>query len=287
QIKQRIKAETQLTASIGIAPNKLVAKIASDLEKPDGIVEIRQHELPQRLDDLPVKVIPGIGKVTLPKLQHLNIHTMQDLRLANPDKVRHVFGKYTQRMQNKAAGIDQRQVREGDADKSISHEITFDRNIGEPGMLMRHLQRLSDKTATRLRTKQYLAATLQIKLRTPDFQTFTRQTRMHPASADSSVLLNVAKQLLERWLQANPGAKLRLLGVGVSQLSESSQLDLFAENSTSGMEPHKPQGRPKSLDETMDDIKAKFGKEAIKHGQSVNLSYTERETNKIDKDDTP
>ena len=287
KLKARVKSETQLTASVGIAPNKLVAKIASDLEKPDGIVEITQAQLPERLDDLSVRVIPGIGKVTLPKLQSLNINTMRDLRLANESKLRNVFGKYTQRMQEKAAGIDFSEVGEGSADKSISHEITFDKNIGDIGLLLRHLQRLNDKTATRLRSMKFQAGTIQLKLRLPDFQTFTRQMSLQPTTDDSQLLFNAAKRLLDKWFLENPNTQLRLLGVGVSKLAESSQMNLFDQAQTQKDEPiglkTKPK-RPKNLDKTMDDIQAKFGKQSIKHGQAVNLSYTERETNKIEKD---
>ncbi len=287
KLKARVKSETQLTASVGIAPNKLVAKIASDLEKPDGIVEITQAQLPERLDDLSVRVIPGIGKVTLPKLQSLNINTMRDLRLANESKLRNVFGKYTQRMQEKAAGIDFSEVGEGSADKSISHEITFDKNIGDIGLLLRHLQRLNDKTATRLRSMKFQAGTIQLKLRLPDFQTFTRQMSLQPTTDDSQLLFNAAKRLLDKWFLENPNTQLRLLGVGVSKLAESSQMNLFDQAQTQKDEPiglkTKPK-RPKNLDKTMDDIQAKFGKQSIKHGQAVNLSYTERVTNKIEKD---
>lgn len=284
-IKARIKAETGLTASIGIAPNKLVAKIASDLDKPDGIVEITQDDLPERLDALPVRVIPGIGKVTLPKLQRLNINTMKDLRLATEIHLRPVFGRYTQRMQEKAAGIDYYDVSDRDVDKSISHEITFDKNIGEMPLLMRHLQRLSDKTSARLRLKNFVAGNVQIKLRTPDFKTITRQTSLQPATDDSQLLLSVAKSLLVKWIEDKPGVQLRLLGVGFGQLSETSQLDLFGQAQASPEVSLTRKIPPKKLDKTMDEINAKFGKQTIKHGQTLNLSYTERQSNKIDKDE--
>lgn len=284
RLKARIKEVTQLTASVGIAPNKLVAKIASDLDKPDGIVEITQDMLPERLDALPVKVIPGIGKVTLPKLQRLKINTMKDLRLANESQLRNVFGKYTQRMQEKAAGIDAREVDDNEGDKSISHEITFDKNIGEMALLLRHLQRLNDKTAARLRSSKLVAGTVQIKVRTPNFKTFTRQMSLQPATDDSSLLFKVAKDLLLKWFADKSGTKLRLLGVGVSQLSETTQMDLFSFTEGVSNKLQTEKARPKNLDKTMDAINEKFGKQAIKHGQTVNLSYTERESNKIDKE---
>jgi DNA polymerase-4 len=287
QLKARIKAETQLTASVGIAPNKLVAKIASDLDKPDGIVEIIEDELPERLDDLPVKVIPGIGKVTLEKLNKLNIHSMRDLRLAQEHRVRSVFGKFTTRMQEKAAGIDNRAVYESALDKSISHEITFDKNIGDMSLLLRHLQRLNDKTASRLRKKNYLAGKLQIKLRTPDFQTFTRQMTLQPATNESQLLLKAAQKLLHTWFSHNADAKIRLLGVGVGQLSQSNQMDLFGQTNADQEQLFESKKSAKNLDKTMDEINNKFGKQTIKHGQSVNLSYTERQSNKIDKEEMP
>jgi len=284
QLKARIKEETQLTASVGIAPNKLVAKIASDLDKPDGIVEISQDELPERLDDLPVKVIPGVGKVTLPKLHKIKIKTMRDLRLANQSQLHNVFGKFTQRMQDKAAGIDHGEVGEESADKSISHEITFDSNIGDIDLLHRHLQRLNDKTAVRLRATKMMAGTIQLKLRLPDFQTFTRQMSLQPATDDSKLLFNAAKRILAKWFMQHPDTQLRLLGMGVSKLSENTQMGLFDQAVEAPVALKAKPKRPKNLDKTMDAIQEKFGKHAIKHGQIVDLSYTERETNKIEKD---
>jgi len=285
KIKQRIKAETGLTASVGIAPNKLVAKIASDLDKPDGIVEIKPEDLPQRLDQLPVAVIPGIGPKTLPRLKRIGIETMRDLRLCNESKLRSVFGKYTQRMQEKAAGIDFRPFQTHSEDKSISHEITFDQDVSDKALLYRHLQRLSDKTSSRLRKKGWVAGNVQVKLRLPHFETFTRQTKMQPATDDSLLIFRVAKTLVDKWWRERPHAKLRLIGVGVANLTESTQLDLFGQPNINPLQPKANINRTnKKLDATIDAIHEKFGTGALQHGQTSDLAYTERLTDKLEDD---
>ena len=274
-------------ASVGVAENKLVAKIASDLEKPDGLVEITRKELPQRLDDLPVSVIPGVGKKTLPRLENIGIKTMRDLRLCNEAKLRTVFGKYTQRMQEKAGGIDFRPFITDSEDKSISHEITFDQDIADQAQLFRHLQRLSDKTAARLRKKNWVAGNVQVKLRLPHFETFTRQQSLKPMTDDSLMIYRIAKTLVTKWWDERPGAKIRLIGVGVSGLVESQQLGLFdSPNSPpKALNEHNSNKREtKKLDATIDAIKEKFGNEALQHGQISNLSYTTKLSEQLEQD---
>ena len=151
-------------------------------------------------------------------------------------------------------------------------------------LLLRHLQRLNDKTAVRLRSKNLVAGNVQIKIRTPDFQTFTRQMSLQPATDDTQLLFSAVKKLLHTWFADKPQAQLRLIGVGVGQLTETTQMDLFSEPANVSNELLGKPTRPKNLDKTMDAIQEKFGKQAIKHGQTINLSYTERETNKIEKE---
>ncbi len=130
-IKQRIRDETRLTASVGVAENKLVAKIASDMDKPDGLVEIRSDNVNQMLDPLPVSVIPGIGKETLARLHKVDIRSVKDLRLADGRDVEPIFGRFTTKTQNRAAGIDDRPVMSSRGEKSISAEETYDRDLDD------------------------------------------------------------------------------------------------------------------------------------------------------------
>jgi len=227
KIKRRILELTHLTASVGVAANKLVAKIASDLDKPDGLVVITPADVQDRLDPLPVSVIPGIGRQTLTRLQDAGIRSVRDLRTA-PDRVLEpVFGRYTQRTRERAAGIDARPVTPFRAEQSVSAEETYDDDLDDREDMEHELLRLAGTTAGRLRKSSLQAGTVQVKIRQSDFRTFTRQRRMQPPVADEQQIFHAARDLLRSWLETNPGARIRLLGVGTSRLSPAEQPDLF------------------------------------------------------------
>lgn len=229
-IKRRTLEETGLTASVGIAENKLVAKIASDLEKPDGLVVITSRSCRARLDPLPVSVIPGIGRQTLGRLHKVNVHTVKDLRIAPDRDLEPIFGRYAQRTRDRAAGIDDRPVASSRAERSISAEETYDVDLNDRADMDRELKRLSETTARRLRKSELQAGTIQIKIRQSDFQTFTRQKSVMPPINSADQIFHVARELLGTWLAANTGARLRLLGVGGASLSPAAQQELFANN---------------------------------------------------------
>lgn len=259
-VKTRIQAETGLKASVGAAPNKLVAKIASDLDKPDGLVVIDNANLRATLDPLPVEVIPGIGRVTLGKLRGLGIATIHDLRLATDTLLDPVFGRYTTRMRARARGEDDRPVSPQREDKSISAEQTFDTDLDDRPTMDSNLLGLTEKASGRMRTKGLIAATVQIKIRQADFQTFTRQRRMKPPGNSVDQIYSIARDLLSHWLQEHPGQKIRLLGVGGSDFSPAVQQDLFAESGD----------RPVSeLDRTVDDIRERFGTSALGRARAL------------------
>ncbi len=253
-IKDRILQTTRVTGSVGVAPNKLVAKIASDLQKPDGLTVITPQNLRETLDPLSIRRLPGLGRKTGEKVEAIGIRTFQDLRTASDSVLWPIFGRYTQRIRERAAGIDDRPVEADHEDKSISAEDTFFQDIGDPGRLQAELAALADRTCTRLRRKNLTAECVTVKIRRKDFTTFTRQKRISPATNDTRTITGVARALLTTWLTENPGAKVRLLGVGVSQLSESDQLDLF---NAAGPTTSTP------LDATLDEIRRKFGPKAL------------------------
>jgi DNA polymerase-4 len=226
-IKRQIFEQTQLTASVGVAENKLVAKIASDLDKPDGLAVVTSGNVRETLDPLPVSTIPGIGRKTLEKLTHLNIRTVADLRLAPDRDLDSVFGRYAQRTRDRAAGIDDRPVVAEREEKSVSAEETFDVDLADRADMERELRSLSESTARRLEKSQLQAGTVQVKIRQADFQTFTRQKSVQPPVSHSDQIYHVACELLGHWLEENPGTKIRLLGVGGSRLSPAGQADLF------------------------------------------------------------
>ena len=251
-IKEKIHSETHLTASVGVAQNKLVAKIASDLDKPDGLTVILPDDYPARLDPLPVSVIPGIGRETLRRLAGAAISTVRDLRLADDRVLEPVFGHYTRKTRERAAGIDDRPVVPSRTEKSISAEETYDRDLTRIADMERELLRLTERTAGRLRKAGLAAGTVQIKIRQADFRTFTRQRKAQPPVSGTDSIYAVARNLLGTWLTRNPGAKIRLLGVGGSDLAPAAQPDLFATGQAET-----------GVDKTVDAIRDRFGADVL------------------------
>lgn len=252
-IKGRIAAQTRLSASVGVAPNKLVAKIASDLEKPDGLVIIGQGDVGRVLDPLPVQVIPGIGQETLRRLRRAGVSTIAQLREAPDCDLEPIFGRYARRMRERAAGVDDRPVVPFRAEKSISSEETYDSDLAEPAEMVRQLLRLCERTAARLREKGLIAGRVTVKIRRSDFSTYTRQRMLHPPGNGTEQLFESAKDLLARWRLEFPGAKVRLLGVGGGNLAPATQRDLFTSDAPSRA----------VVDRTADAIRNRFGDGAL------------------------
>ncbi|MFZ9052363.1 MAG: DNA polymerase IV [Woeseiaceae bacterium] len=260
QIKERIQKQTGLTASVGVAENKLVAKIASDLDKPDGLVLVTPSGCRAILDPLPVEVIPGIGPQTLRRLHALNITTVADLRRA-PDRVlAPIFGRFARRARERAAGIDSRPVTPSRIEKSISSEETYDIDLADRADMERELLRLAEVTARRLRKASLQAGTVQVKIRQSDFQTFTRQKRLQPPACSTEQIFGVARELLGHWLESNPDARVRLLGVGGQTLSPAGQGDLFANDARTTSDP---------VDSAVDRIREKFGVNSVGRARTL------------------
>lgn len=260
QIKARILSQTSLTASVGVAPNKLVAKIASDLDKPDGLFVVTPQNMREILDPLPARVIPGIGRETLAKLKRIGVESIADLRQAADRDLEPIFGKFTQRTRDRACGIDERPVIAARPDKSISAEETFDADLGEVAAMNRELLRLCERTARRLRAKELVAGTVQVKIRRADFSTFTRQRSLRPPGNGTSQLYDAAKGLLADWLRSYPGARVRLLGVGGSDLGRDAQPDLFGHGAADG---------GTQLDQAADDIRDRFGSRSVGRARTL------------------
>ena len=257
-IKQQISETTALTASVGVAENKLVAKIASDLDKPDGLTVVYPSDYASRLDPLPVAVIPGIGRETLKRLSSASIATVRDLRTADARVLEPIFGRFTQKTRDRAAGIDDRPVVASRQEKSISAEETYDVDLARREDMERELLRLAAKTTARLRKAGLAAATVQVKIRQPDFTTVTRHRKVTPATSGTDQVHAVACSLLREWLESNPAAKVRLLGVGGSNLSKADQGDLFDDiDAESG------------VDKTVDEIRSRFGSDALGRARTL------------------
>ena len=259
-IKKRVHERTKLTASVGVASNKLVAKIASDLDKPDGLVVITSTNLHETLDPLSVAVIPGIGRETQTRLRRVGVHTIADLRGADDRDLEPIFGRFTQKTRDRAAGVDDRAVVPSRAEKSISAEETYDRDLAERGDMERQLLRLAERTSSRLRKAQLAAGTIQVKIRQADFQTFTRQKSLQPPVNGTDQIFELARDLLRGWLSNNPGARIRLLGIGGGKLAPAGQDDLFAgQDAAPGTE----------VDRTVDEIRDRFGSASVGRARTL------------------
>jgi DNA polymerase IV len=250
EIRRRIAAQTGLTASVGIASNKLLAKIASDLNKPDGMCRIDAGNLREILDPLPIQKLFGVGQKTLPTVLAAGIRTFGDARTASEAVLWRAFGTHGNAMRDRAAGLDDRPVEPEREEKSISAEETFDADIRAPAELSAQLKALADRTASRLRAHKLLAGRVSVKIRRGDFTTYTRQRALAPPTQDTATVSAAAQALLNGWLASQPRAAIRLLGVGVSDLQVLLQPDLF-----SGPLPD----AGSRLDSAVDGIRDRFG----------------------------
>jgi len=264
RIKDQIRARTQLAASVGVAPNKLIAKIASDLEKPDGLTVVTTANLHAVLDPLSVRRLPGLGRKLGERVEAAGIATLGELRVASDTVLWPIFGRDSQRMRERAAGIDERPVMSEWDEKSISAEETFFTDLADPARMQAEVLRLADRASQRMRAQNLAAGCVAVKIRRADFTTFTRQKRFEPSTTDSRTIAKVALELLAAWLDEQPRSRVRLLGVGVNHLHAADQMDLFAA-------PGAGAGNPAStaLDATVDLIRERFGNLAVRRGSAL------------------
>jgi DNA polymerase-4 len=217
QIKQHILSERQLTATIGIASNKLLAKIASDHKKPDGLTIISDREKVSFLRPLPVRTLYGIGKVTEQTLNRAGIVTIGDLQ-DHPGDLRTLVGSFGPKLRQFAMGGDDRPLEIGDDIKSISGEETFLKDTDDRKVLRACLREQASDISTRLKHKRLGAHTIQVKVRYTDFTTLTRQISVEEPITEAADIYRLGCFLLGREkLVSRP---LRLLGLGVSSLRE-------------------------------------------------------------------
>lgn len=258
RIKTDIKEQTGLTASVGIAPNKFLAKLASDLDKPDGFMVITEDNKQQILDPLPVARIWGVGKVTQKELQKHGIHTIEQLRTAPRYKLSMVFRNQVDEILKLAQGIDNRKVEPDAQAKSISAEETFPTDISEKDVLLTILQHQVEEVAQRLRAEKLQCRTITLKLRYGDFKTVTRSFTMDRPTNITHSLLREATDVFDGWHKKS-GGPLRLLGFGTSGLSAegSGQQLLFSDPEDE---------KQKNIDSALDLIREKYGEGSLKRG---------------------
>jgi DNA polymerase-4 len=215
ELKRKIFVERQLTATIGIATNKLLAKLASDFKKPDGLTLVPERDKVEFLKPLPVRALHGVGRVTEEVLQQSGIETVGDLQIY-PGDLRALVGSFAARLKAFAFGEDDRPLALDDSIKSISNEETFLRDTDDRKILKKSLLEQAVEISARLQRKQLAAQTVQVKLRYGDFTTLTRQITVEEPITDADEIYRLACFLLAREkLVSRP---LRLLGLGVSNL---------------------------------------------------------------------
>jgi DNA polymerase-4 len=217
-IRREIREETHLTASAGVAPNKFLAKIASDWRKPDGIFVIKPHQVERFLIDLPVRKIPGVGKATEAVLTEMRIATVGDLHRFDVNSLTGRFGKWGVRLWELARGIDESPVVPSRKRKSWSSENTFAKDVTRDEAA-EWIRAEAQKIWKALEERSMRGRTITVKLRTPDFQTATRQLSPPAVPSSGDDVARVAVSLLERF-DFPPEARYRLVGVGVSNFLE-------------------------------------------------------------------
>lgn len=233
ELQRRIKDEVGLSASLGVASNKLVAKVASDQDKPNGLTVVRPGQEACFLAPLPVRVLWGVGPVTAQKLAEIDVVTVGDLARLPEDTLRDRFGRNGTAMARMAQGVDERPVVIEREPKSVSQEMTLSRDVTDSKILRQQLWRLSRGVGRYLRRKGLAAGTIAIKLRYSDFTTLTRQMRLMVPVDEDREIYRAALTLLRRAWEA--GRPVRLLGVAGRALSPPvGQLALWEDDEQAG-----------------------------------------------------
>lgn len=218
RIKQAIKEEAQLTCSVGVAPNKSVAKIASDFRKPDGLTIVPPEKVREFLTPLPVSKISGIGKKSSEILGNMSIETIGDLASTHPSKLIDIFGKYGTRLWQVANGIDEDEVVTSYSAKSISSETTFEEDVADNKKVLEAFSSLIEDVHSRVLSQRLLFRTVGIKVRLEDFTTFTRARTHARHTSDKNVMEEYVMLLFREFERSRK--KIRLVGVRVANLRE-------------------------------------------------------------------
>ncbi len=261
QIKSEILQTLRLVASVGVAPNKFLAKIASDLRKPDALVVVADEDILEFLDPLPVSRLWGVGPSAQKVFTDLGIDTIKAVRQLSAERLTELFGRMGERLWELARGIDRRPVIPDRDAKSVSHETTFPSDIRDHEVLRGWLLELAEQVACRLRRQQLCGRTVQLKLRFSDFHTITRSKTLPEPSNVTQEICDVAVELLESGLSSSK-LPVRLLGVGLSglELARPRQKTLFADEERE---------RDTRLDAIRDQISERFGASALRRASGI------------------
>lgn len=261
-LKNRIFSVTHLTASVGVAPLKFISKIASDLEKPDGLVIVNPGEEKDFLSPLHISRMWGVGKKTLPLLENIGIHTFGDLARYSQKEVIERFGKSGLHFWSLAHGIDKRVVERQVKAKSISKETTFYQDKSNPEELRETLLYLCNELTREMRRKKYYGKTITLKIRLEDFTSFTRSRTLADMANSCELVQHHVEDMFFSFDRQNK--KVRLLGVALSHLRHiDGQLNLFDKINT----------KARKVDSLIDQVREKFGEKSITRASLVHTQY--------------
>jgi len=259
EIRRLVKAELDLTCSVGIAPNKFLAKLASDINKPDGYTVITHDNIEQVLDPLPVGVLIGVGPSAKNKLDRLGVRTVAQLKALPIETISAQLGEFGEKLYRLSRGIDDRPVRIDRGAKSISHEHTFETDLDNIEELHALIARQSQDVAARLRKHNRYAKTISIKVRFGDFETIARSITLSNQTDETASIHAAAKSLFDTW--AKSFRPVRLIGVGLSQLTDApADAGLFDAQSNE---------KNRAVDRAADTIAQRFGKGALTRASTL------------------
>lgn len=269
EIKRLIKTELNLTASVGLSYNKFLAKLASDMDKPDGFYQIGPEELESKVWPLPVRRMMGVGGKTAQLLEEMGVRTIGQLAKMNMGLLEHILGKQGIMMYEVANGVDNRMVEPVRESKSVGRETTFPKDISERYVLETILFTLADDVCHTLRTTNLKGRTVAIKIRYPDFRSITRAQTMDGYTSSFEPVFEAVKQLMEH--NYKDGTPVRLIGVTVSGLKKDDEIieqqDLFFDGGA--------QKKQAALNSVMDKINEKYGGDTVHRARKL----TERDKN--------
>jgi len=261
KIKQRVKDELGLTASIGIASGKVIAKVASEISKPDGLLEVAVGKERAFLAPLPIARLPGIGKKTGQKLKSLSIDTIGKLSIMPLKALKSHFGASGEVLHRFACGIDDREVEPPAAAKSTSRETTFGQDTKDHALLKATLRYLGERVGADLRQKGNHARCVTLKLRYGDFSTITRRQTLSQSTDSDQTIFETGVRLLNKALTGESQA-VRLIGIGVPELVEAGRQLNMMDGSAQ---------RQEQLNKAIDRIRKKYGFTAIQTGRTLKL----------------
>ena len=256
-LKTEIRARTRLNASVGMAHNKLLAKLASELSKPDGFLHVTPERVEAMLDPLPVGRMWTVGKVAETALHGIGIRTVGEIRRADPRRLAQAMGNHAVSLQRLARGLDERPVESDAEEKSLSAETTFEHDLTTLDDATAWLARLAERVGERVRAHALAGRTVTVKLRKPPFETHTRQTRLPTPTGATDPIFQAGRELLREWWRAEGRPKLRLIGIGLSGFGVEPQAALF--------EPE--DGHEK--DEIADEVNRRFGGGSLMRGTAL------------------